>query len=416
LASGPLQLRPGPLGWLVVQLVLLSLLFFWAARLHAPSGGVGRQLGVAAGWLIGGALAVLGAGGLGAAVGGSGPVAREGRAESVYDADARVVTRPLPICTDAAPSVRVLLERGAHPRLDPEGEGLWFDAAVGAGARQVYRLDLATGDASCSTCDEPGSNVRPYPGRLGIVFETDRHADWLDPGNTEVHFLRRRGARVSGPSRRLTRSPGPDDHALLAQGEGRLVWSRRDAGAYEVVSAPLQSAHGALLLGVETSLVQGGGAWLAAAEWSPDARALAVLRGNPFAPLAARGIDFATGSSVDLSDRAVPGGAAFSADGSVVALAGSRRGHTAGLLPVTIGAAFAPFATRIERGGTLYRDTALQLGSPTGPFEPLPVPGVDDWGAPTGVSLSADGVTLYLAQRSADGERERIVEIRRDCR
>ena len=208
LVSGPLQLRPGPLGWLVALLVLLSLLFFRAARVHAPSGGLGRQLCVAGGWLIGGALAVLGAGGLGAAAGGSGPVARDGRAESVYDADARVVTQPLPICADAPPPVRVLLERGARPRLDPEGEGLWFDARSGGGARQVHRLDLATGDVSCLTCDEPGNNVRPYPGRLGVVFETDRHADWLDPGNTEVHFLRRRGARAPGPSRRLTRSPG----------------------------------------------------------------------------------------------------------------------------------------------------------------------------------------------------------------
>jgi hypothetical protein len=154
---------------------------------------------------------------------------------------------------------------------------------------------------------------------------------------------------------------------------------------------------------------------LAPAEWSPDSRSLVLLRGNPFAPTTALAVDFATEDSWQLADDVAPGGVAFSADSGVVAVAGTRRDRIAGLLPAAIGAVFAPIASRLERSGGLHRETFLRIGPSAGPLRELSVPGVEQWGAATGLSLSPDGVTLYLAQRSASDGRERLVEIRRDC-
>lgn len=427
-AAALLQLAPGARVWLGVIGVCVVPAVLRAARVHGPGGGALRQLRAASLSLGAGLGLAFGLPVLVAAASGSGPV--ETPATAVYEADARVVTRPLPVCRDAAASVRELLDRGAHPRLDPDGGALWLDARSARGLRQVHRLDLATGRIRCWTCGEPGNNRRPHPGAAALVFETDRHADWRDPANTELHLLRIRGAGPEEPSRRLTRAPGPDGHPLMAPASGRVVWTRREGG-HAVVWAPIRSAHGALGLGGATALARGGAAWVAAAAWSADARSLALVSGNPFAPLRGSRLDPATGARSALGDDLVAGGVAFSADGGALVVAGTLRGSSAGLLPAALGSLLAPAAGRLAREGALHRETRLRVGETgTNPIahardggartgvalRPLPLPEVEAWGAPTGVAMSADGTTVYLAQRSGDGARERLVEIRRDCR
>jgi len=413
-----LALWPGAALWLVLQLLLLSGAIVWAARLHAPSGGVWRQLRAALSWLLVGAAAALGLGIGSAALQGAGPERTDARARAILDADALIPTRALPVCGEAPARVRVLLDRGARPRLDPTGEALWFDAPV-SDRRQVHRLVLATGDVQCWTCDEPGNNLRPAPGALGLVFETDRHASWRDPSNTELHFVQRPGEAPRGPSRRITRAPGPDAHALIDPTAARVVWSRRPRAAfgvgYEVVWASLQTAHGALQLGGVSTLARAGSRWLAPLAWSPDARSLVLLEGNPFAPARAFSVDFAGGEPEELARDAGRGGAAFSADGGVLALAGVRRGRVAGLLPAPVAALFAPLAGRLEGRAPLYREAHPRIAADGGPLRELPASPDLAWGSATGLSLSPDGTTLYLGQQR-DGDGERLLEIRRDCR
>jgi hypothetical protein len=314
---------------------------------------------------------------------GSGPSFAPGRAEAVYDADARVATQALPQCGRKEPRLEVLLERGARPRLTPSGDTLWLDADDAAGARQLYRLRLDDGALVCWSCGEPGDNRRPVPAATGLLFETTRHADWRAPANTEVHWIDTRGDAPRQPSRRLTYAPGPDDHALFAPGAPVVVWSRRRAG-YEVVSAPIQRAHGGMSLGDASVLARGGAGWLAPADWSPDARALVLLRGLPFAPLRAEAVDFATGARRELS-RSAAGGVAFSADGG--------------------------FAVVAEADGARTR---LRAGPTEGPLEAIAFEPLAAWGAPTGVSLAPDGRSAVVGQRRSDGA-ERIARVQLGC-
>ena len=361
------------------------------------------------GWLAGGLVALASWPAVHLAwlaAGGSGPVGREAQTDAVLDLDARVATRALPRCRAEAASVRVLHEAGAGPRVAPDGGSLWFDADH-EGQRQVFRMTLPEGVVRCWTCDEPGHNTRPDPGGVAIVFESDRD------GDPELHLMRARGAEPDEPSRRLTRAAGPDDHPLLAPGGGRVVWSRRGERGFEVVAASLISAHGAILLGTPVTLARGGAGWVAPVAWSPDARALVLASGNPFAPSRALAVDFAGDDRV-LAQALARGGAAFSADGGVVALATTAPDHAAAFLPEALTSWLAERATHAERHGRLHRGTRLLVGETGAEPTPLPLPEVERFGAPTGVTLSPDGTTLYLGQRASDGA-ERLLEIRRDC-
>lgn len=372
-----------------------------AARLAAGSGA-----GCAAG-----AAATFAAGVLVALAAGSGPTHAEGRADAIYDLDAQVATRPLPVCGGEPARNELLLERGARPRLSPDATDLWFDAPDANGVRQLHRLRLADGGVACWTCGERGDNRRPRPGERGMLFETDRHASWREPVNTEIHWIAVRGDAPRHPSKRLSFAPGPDDHALFAPG-GSVVWSRRSRG-YEVVSAPLQRAHGGLTLGPPLPLARGGAAWLAPADWSADARALALLRGNPFAPLAASAVDFATGAMLELGTRVADDGVAFSADGGFVIVADTERGQLAGLLPAAVATPFAGFASHAR--APLQQGTRLRAGPRGGPLQALDLPELERWGSPTGVTLFPDGRSAILGQRSADGSSERLVRVDLGC-
>ncbi|MGH0033219.1 MAG: hypothetical protein ACQGVC_25795 [Myxococcota bacterium] len=409
-AAALLQLPPGPAVWSAAQAVV-SLVVFDDARRRGDPAERPRSSGLlAAGlaWLaIGAAAVVL------AAVAGAwdeAPPEAPGSAEAIYDLDAAVATRPLPRCADDGGEVRVLRASGARPRLAPDG-ALWFDARAGDGRRQIHRLDPATGAAVCRTCDEAGHNLRPAPGRAGVLFETDRHAAGVHPADTDLHLLRG-GATDGEPSRRLTFGAGAHGHAVWDPAGG-VVWSRRVSG-HAVVRATIQSGHGSLALGPPTPIERGGARFVAPEAWSPDARSLVTLRGNPFAPLRATLRDPATGEERPLRDDVVPGGVAFSADGAVLALAASTRARAAGALPAALGALLQPLAWRLDRDGVLFRGTSLYLGERDGALRRQALPDVEAWGAPTGVSLSPDGLRVYLGQRAADGS-ERLLEIRRRC-
>jgi hypothetical protein len=337
-------------------------------------------------------------------------------AEAIYDIDATVVTRALPRCGATPAGMRVLLDRGARPKLSADGRSVWFDAPAADGARQIHRLVRASGEVVCWTCGQPGNNLRPDPGPAGraLVFETDRHATWRAPANTEIHWLDTRRDAPPGASRRLTHEAGPDDHPLFAPGAAAIVWSRRNGAGYEVVTAGVQRAHGGLLLGVHRVLAGGGARWLAPLAWSPDARSLVLLEGNPFRPLVARALDLATGASTVLSEASLSGGAAFNADGGYAAVVETRRGHVAGLLPDSLGFVLGALHTTIYDG--VFRETGLRVGGIGAEAVAVELGDVAEWGAPTGVALSSDGTTVVLGQRRIRGRPgERLVEVRLDC-
>lgn len=410
LGASALAAGPGPGALLALQLALTGGLLWRASRSHGGPCHAPAQIAAAVGWLAAGfGVALLAAVASGLASG-SGPLLSAEREALVYDLDARVATLPLPACPGPA-LWHIRLERGARPRLGPREAWLWYDAEVG-GARQVHALELETGRSACRTCGEPGDNLRPDPGPAGVVFESLRHAGWWQPANSELYFARG-DAGASEPSRRLTRDPGPDDHALLAPGSAQVVWSRRRGDGYQIVSAPLASAHGALILSGESVWLRGGGDWIAPVAWSRDARALVVERGNPWAPRRAQVVDFAGGGTRNAALDLAPGGAAISGDGGVWALAATHRSRVVGLLPSPLVAPFAPLAAGGETNGGGFRGTTLRVGAADAPQELL-LPEVSAWGAPTGVALSRDGRRLFLAQRSPRGE-ERILEIERGC-
>ena len=253
----------------------------------AKPGGWRRQVLFALGFpTIGGLFVFGGAAGV-AASRAVAPVFDEQRAAAIYDVDARVVNRPLPTCGPDPSKIEVLLERGARPRLSRDGGFVWFDAEVD-GTRQIHRLELESRDVKCWTCGEVGNNLRPTlaNGMDAVVFETDRHSTLWEPFNTELHAIEGR-SWPPAPSRRLTRNTGPDDHAIAAPEQSRIVWSRLDNGRYSIVIARVRRETTGFSFGSVTTLESGGSAWLAPAAWSPNARALVVVEGNPFRPLAA---------------------------------------------------------------------------------------------------------------------------------
>lgn len=411
---------PGRGAWLGACVAVLAIALWGGARALGPAGGLPRQALRAAGFVAGGAVAALAIGAAGAALRGAGVAAPDPRlAATLYDLDARVATRPLPSCAPEPRAVRVLLDRGAHPALSPDGDVVWFDAPA-EGRRQIHRLARATGELTCWTCGEPGNNVRPdvaEPG-LSLVFDSDRAATWLHPDDTELFLA---SAVRPAVSRRVTFRPGPDEGARFAPGARLLVWSRRDGGRYEVVAAALRSGHGGVLLGNVAALAAGGAEWIAPLAWAPDARTVVFGRGNPFAPLAGFALDPAAGTSTPLGDGLAPA-ASFVADGGWLAFATAQGGHRGGALPAWLGFALGSRATALARTQPLLSGTGVRSGPTDEPAAAtafaLPAE-LAAWGAPTGLALDPDGAGFVLGQRrvAADGSgvEERLVEVTLSC-
>lgn len=413
-----LGLPPGP-SWLLVGVTaLLAASFARGAIRIASPGGIGRQLRAVVVAVLAGVILSLAASWASIATQAELPLYDERRAAAIFDLDATVATRPLPRCSATPARIEVLPFEGAHPRFDRDGVALWFDARSDDDSRQIHRWISGEPEASCWTCGEPGNNQRPSPGSQasGVVFDSDRHASVWDPVNTEIHVISGKGERPPTSSRRLTFSPGPDDHPLIARPAGVVLWSRRAGGATEVVSAPMRSAHGGLQLGSPVSIVSAGARWTAPVAWSPDARSFVVVRGNPFRPLTAEVFDFATAQRFDLGDDSV-GAADFVADGGWVVVAGGSRARAAGLLPDELGFLLGPWATRTDATGVRFRETRLRVGEPWGEGSELALGDVAAWGEPTGVTITPDGDRIILGQRRAVGSRieERMLEITLEC-
>jgi len=417
-AASLLGLAPGPRWLLAVVAVALAVAFFRAARRRAPAGGAAVQAGVAAGALAGGTAAVLLLAGLLAALRAAEPPRDERLRAAVFDHDATVETLPLPSCAPRAARIRVLRAEGAHPRLAPGG-ALWYDAPAGGGRRQVHRVLRDTGEVTCFSCDEPGNNTYPAPSASGttVAFETDRHATWRHPANTELHLLTVTPGPRHPASRRLTWSPGADGRPTFAPTPATLTWSHFDAGRYRVVTAGLRSAHGALQLAGATLLRDGGAEWIAPLAWSPDARTFATVRGNPLGPPRLEALDLGTGEPVPLGAHAAGTRAlSFSADGGWYAVASARRAAAAGLLPGVLGFALAP-ALEATGNGVRFQETEVLWGPVRGETRRVELGEAAGWGWPTGLSLEPDGTGFVLGQRRARewGVEERLVTVELDC-
>lgn len=421
-ASVLLGLEPGAATWLAVMLIVLFLTLLRGARARGPATGPARAVTDALAYGLGGVAVAVLTGGL-IAAGAEEPQPPDERgAAGIYKVDASVVTQSLPDCAQQAGPVELIHGDGAHPRLSRDGEWLWFDARDERGLRQVQRMHRPSGRVVCWTCGQPGNNRRPYPSATGsaVVFDTDRHVHALAPANTELHYMPAFGDEPRAASRRLTFTPGADDHAMLTLGGRTIVWTHGREGRHEVVAAGLSSGHGSLMLGKPRMVAQGGARWIAAADWSADARSLVVARGNPRAPLAARSLDPATfEESVSWTRLAGPGGVSFSADGGWrVSVEADGRGLLA-RLPAALGFVIAPLLRGAD-DGVLYRGAEAATGA--APEPPRPLAGTDflAWGSPTGVALEPDGMGLVLGQRrvgadGADRVEERLVRIALAC-
>jgi len=419
-----LGLPPGP--WIGLGLCATALAagVAWGALATGPRSWA-AVTGAAAGAFAGGAVLLAAVSALVAGLGAPGPLRTEALAHAIYDLDARTPTRALPGCSQRVRGARVIADAGAHPRLGPRGEHVWFDAPDAEGRRQVYRLERASGTRVCWTCGQPGNNARPAPDPQGraVVFDGDRHADLRRPANTELFRMRADGDEPAAHARRLTYWPGPDDHAVLGPSARSVVWSRRGPRGYFVASASLRTGHGGMLLGDPGVLFAGGAAWTAPLAWSPDARTLVVARGNPFRGVAILGLDPATGETLALTDRA-PGlaPAGTSADGGWLAVATGERLHVAGVLPSALGILLGPWATRQDLSAPLFRSEGLVAGAAGERLRPVslapPLRGLWSWGAPTGVALGPDGRTAVIGQRrerGGGGVEERLVELELAC-
>jgi hypothetical protein len=416
-----LGLAPGARVWLAAIVLLLVGACFAASRRRAPAGGLAGQLAAALTALVGGTAAVLLVAGLWAAFG-AGEVRRDEKTRhAIFDRDATVETVALPSCAPRAERIQVLASTGAHPRLAADGAELWFDAPGPDGRRQIHRRKRASGEIDCLSCAEPGNNRRPAPNPAGtvVLFDTDRYATGWDPGNTELQLMNAAAAERGVPSRRITYGPGPDERAIFAPAPNTLAWSRGEAGRYRVVSAGLVSGHGSLQVGGVGTLHEAGAGWVAPLAWAPDARTLAVVRGNPLGPGRVEALDPATDESVALGETAATAGAlSFNADGGWYALATARRSEPAGLLPGAMGFVLAPALAAANGDGLRFQEGSRVLWGPTGgEARPVDLGESADWGWPTGIALSADGTRFVLGQRRGRGDaaEERLISVRLDC-
>ncbi len=422
LALALLQLPPSPVASFLLVFLLLAAAFAWAARRQVPVGGLGAQVGAVLLAVLGGGLVLLSASALSASLGAEEPTRTDANRRAVFDHDATIDTVPLPECSPRASRVAVVHETGAHPRLDAEGNHLFYDAPGPEGRRQIHRMTLASGEHACLTCGEPGNNRRPAPSRGGasVAFDTDRHVSWRRPGNTELHLLNTSAALRGVKSRRITYEPGPDEGALFGPSPNTLAWSRGEGGRYRAVSGGLVSGHGSLQLGGVGTLAQGGADWLAPLAWSPDARALVFARGNPLGPARIDAVDPATESALALGESVAGiGGASFNTDGGWYVAASARRASASGLLPDAVSFAVAPvYARALADDAGLFQETEVVWGPTQGGGQRVDLGETAAWGAPTGISLVPDARSFYLGQRregSGDAPEERIVHVELDC-
>ena len=415
-----LDLSPGPRAFAAVIAAALAVALVRGARRRGPTRGRAGCFLAAALALAAGGVAVVAATAVGAATAPAAPPPTPEQEAAVFDLDARVATRAVPRCRSKPLGTSVLLASGAHPRMGPEGRFLWFDAATSDGRRQVHRLDRTSGTVVCWSCGEPGNNRRPAPANdgVGLVFDTDRYVSWRDPTNTELQITSGAGEAPGIGSRRLTVSPGPDERAVFGPSPNLVAWTRGEGARLGVVSAVVRSGHGGLVLGRPALLLAGRGRFVAPAAWSPDARSLVVVRGNPLRPLEALSLDLALPASVELGTDAVAGASAsHDADGAWLALATSERARLAGLIPQHLGFLVAA----LDRRGSdapRFRGTGVRVGEPFGVLAPLDLGDLATWGEPTGVALAPDGERIVLGQRRATPEgrvEERLVEIVLDC-
>jgi hypothetical protein len=415
-AGAWLGLLPGAGPALAVVALALAVRFALAMRATGPGGGMLRQLGAAAGALSLGAAAYLAASALLAAF--AGPAREtsvpESRARYVYGVDAGVALGPDPGCEPAVAETETLAA-GANPATQ-SGDVVWYDAPGPDGRRQIHRLDRRSGAVRCWTCEEPGRNRRPRLARSGasLVFETDRYATPFEPVNWELQLASARGDVPAG-SRRLTFDAAPDAFGSLDPGGRLVVWSSGRGGRYAVATAPLRSGHGGLVLGGPTALLPGGAAWIAPLAWSPDARTLVALRGDPFGAQEAFAFDPATDRTAPLT---APGGArvvaaSFSGDGTTLAVATTRPAAAAAAVPKTLGFLVARLAALAPREPARFRGTGVRIGPPwADALAEVALGDVARFGHPTGIALEADGRAFVLGQRHGKVERLLRVELR----
>lgn len=418
-AAAWLDLAPGPAAHAALAAVALAAGLLHGARAQGSAGGWLRRAGLAAAAVAGASAALLALSVLLALAEGSGAALPPGLAASVLEVDARTPLGPARRCAPSGPA-EVLLSRGARPAFGPAGRVLWLDAPVDSGVRQIHRLDLETGALSCWTCGEPGDNLRPRPTADGraVLFVTTRRAGPLAVRRRDLHSVRATGARPPGGSRRLTFDDAAHDLPVAPPVAATVVFTRRARGRSDVVAAPLRTGHGGVLLGAAVPLLGGGPAFAAAGGWSPDARTLVWLRGNPLAPLEAVAVDPATGAERSLgAGVAWNAGASFAADGGLVALATASRASPLGLAPGWLGAALAPLALRRDEAGVLFRGSGLRLVGADGVPADFDLGEAGRFGAPTGISLAPDLGSVVLGQRrEVDGRpEERILRIPLRC-
>jgi len=411
-------LPPPPFVSLCVVVFVLAISLLRGAWQRGPAGGALRAALVAAVSITVAGTALVTFETLRVGFGVGAPVPAALLRTAIFDLDARVPTLALPRCKAKPAAIDVVADRGAHPRFSPDGDSVWFDAMTQTGRRQVHRLALAEGHVECWTCGEEGNNMRPAPSANGavVVFDTDRWKSWAAPLNTELQLIGAGSEQAGGGSRRLTVSPGPDDHAVFGPGSTILAWSQGGGGHYAVVSGAMRSAHGGILLGGIRVLYDGGSSWTAPLAWSPDARALVVVHGNPLRPLAARVVDPATGAEVSVGED-VPGiaSASFTSDGGWLALPTTERATVAGLVSDRLGFLMAPLA--MAGGDVRFRGTGVRAGEAKKEGTALELGDAGAWGEPTGVALAPDGRSLVLAQRRTGdhGLEERLVRVTLDC-
>ncbi|HTF35501.1 MAG TPA: hypothetical protein VK714_17580 [Myxococcota bacterium] len=420
LFSALADLPPAPFVSLCVVLSVLVIALLRGAWQRGPAGGWLRPMAVAVVSAALAAIALVSFETLRAGFGVGAPEPAPAVRTAIFDFDARVPTHALPRCGARPAAIEVVADRGAHPRFSPDGSYVWFDAATETGKRQVHRLALADRSVQCWTCGEDGNNMRPAPSGngAGVIFDTDRWESWTAPFNTELHLIGAGTEEAGRGSRRLTVSPGADDHAVCGPGSTVLAWSQGGGGHYAVVSGAIRSGHGGLILGGIRVLYDGGSSWTAPLAWSPDARSLVVVRGNPLRPLGASVVDPATGAEVSAGDD-VSGlaSASFTADGGWLAVPTTERATAAGLISGRLGFLVAPLAIASGNASVRFRGTGVRAGEPKAEGTTLELGEAQTWGEPTGVALAPNGRSFVLGQRrSADrGVEERLVRVTLDC-
>lgn len=406
-----LGLGPPAWGWLALVIGPVLLAQWRASRASTPAPSLGRRVASAFAVLL---LAAVAAAVVAAAYAQLAPAAAEPdaslRARSL-DVDSRVPLAAPLHCGPATSGVEVLASSGVAPQLDADGATLWFEAKADDGRQQIFRR-AASGEIVCWTCAEPGNNRRPAPSPHGgsLLFDTDRFASWQRPGDTEVMLATTKGeARPRVAARRLTVSPGRDDHARFDPAGAAALWSHAGSRGFEMRLASISSGHGGFLLGEPTTILRGRASWLVPLGWAPDARTLVVGFGQPLRPLRGLRLDPATGERGWLDGGLLAGSAAFSADGRTLALATTRSAGAARLIPSALGDVLA----RLPLGPPRGDGTEVHVGEPAGPLAPLALGEVAAWGVPTGLALAPDGRSLVLGQRGAGAER--IVRIGLAC-